>query len=61
MTEEQKPTNKMTFEDFAALTIATVLYISKDDPTIIDTIGATAERIKENFVELPHDEHNTTE
>jgi DNA primase len=52
MTEEQKPIDrKMTFEDIAALTIATALYIAKDDPTIIDTIGATAERIKENFVD----------
>jgi hypothetical protein len=52
MTEEHEPINKpLSFEDIAALTIATVLYMAKDDPTIIDTIGATAERIKENFVD----------
>lgn len=52
MTEEQKPIDKpLSFEDIAALTIAIALYIAKDDPTIIDAIGATAERIKENFVD----------
>ena len=52
MTEEHEPINKpLSFEDIAALTIATVLYMAKDDPTIIETIGATAERIKENFVD----------
>ena len=53
MTEEQKPMDSLTFEDIAALAIATTLYIAKDDPTIIDTIAATAERIKENFVNVP--------
>lgn len=54
MTEEQKTIdNKMSFEDIAALAIATTLYIGKDDPTIIDAIAATAERIKENFVNVP--------
>lgn len=60
MTEEQKPIDKkMTFEDIAALTIATVLYIAKDDQTIIDTIGETAERIKENFVDNSNEPETT--
>jgi hypothetical protein len=51
MSEEQEPVSKdMTFEDIAALAIATALYLGKDDPTIIDTIGATADNIKEKFV-----------
>jgi hypothetical protein len=52
VSEEQEPINReMTFEDIAALAIATALYLGKDDPTIIDTIGATAESIKEKFVD----------
>ena len=51
MSEEKEPVSKdMTFEDIAALAIATALYLGKDDPTIIDIIGATAENIKEKFV-----------
>lgn len=56
MNEEQEPIQKdMTFDDIAALAIATALYLGKDDPTIIDIIGATAENIKEKFVN-GHDE-----
>jgi hypothetical protein len=51
VSEEQEPIKKdMTFDDIAALAIATALYLGKDDPTIIDIIGATAENIKEKFV-----------
>jgi hypothetical protein len=42
----------LEFSDVAALAIATVLWLaeSKEDPTIIDHIGAIADRVKGDFV-----------